>query len=305
MERFRHERVVADLEPRCWRGSGHSGADARCGASATADAGASQRNPRLLPLRFHGELLRRSAGRPRCSAMPGTQHRQALAGLQNGRQRGNAGARRACGRCSAARKIRTLVAAGCCAGRGCAIQTGRATCGNKAGRAEDQTPRQAGSVVKNHSRASAYRIADRGYPAVLPFRFHGALPRRDAGRQGRTALPAAQCRPLVSWLQSGGGSNDAAPSRSRAIACCRGRTGSATGHTGRRTAACALVHHAAKTPGHRRHLPRRRSKTVCRRPARRRTHSQMSWRERSETYPAMLRRSRSGQCEVSRSAVPA
>ncbi len=85
-----------------FHGNGHQGYSSGCGGSsaahrarrtrAAAFTGSDRGDPRLLPLRFHGELLGRNARRQGRAGMPQAQPRQSFGILQNGGERDYTGA---------------------------------------------------------------------------------------------------------------------------------------------------------------------------------------------------------------------
>lgn len=160
-------------------------AGVRPAAEPRADFG----HPRILSLRFHGAMRRRSTGRQGRARVSQAQCRTSVAVLQGGarccwpaadRERGagtgRAGASPGCG--GGASSFRT----GCAASGRCGA-AGRSPAGSCRGR--------------NQKTAIT---ASRCGPRRLPLRLRRALPGRKAGRLCGAALPASQRRGAVSAM---------------------------------------------------------------------------------------------------------
>ncbi len=168
----------------------------RAGASAAAFGGADQRDPRKLPLRLHGGLLGRPAGRRGGPGMPQAKPRQAVGPVQNRRERDHARAarcRRAGGRCTCGTAPVRSIASRPGAGR--QAQAGR--------EAQPRTTAPGGSCAGDRTaQGAAVHYAGKTHRDIgdLPCR-RGAIMQRHTGNRPRPArLPGGKSGEPVAEL---------------------------------------------------------------------------------------------------------
>ena len=205
---------------------------------ATAESGSDQRDPRVVPVGFHGELLRRAARRRRGAGLPEAAHGPALCALPDRGERRHAQEPGAC-RCRAARACRSAAARGRRAPRARRIDRARAdhaplrghcspaTAGAKSGfgaaaaktargaaghscAREDRRHRTVGAagttgiatnLAWTDSAAAAARTVDD--PAGLRGGTAGLLRECAGGRRPRRRLPRRQWRVVVGGMPAG------------------------------------------------------------------------------------------------------
>ena len=201
----------------------------------TAESGPDQCDPRVVPVGFHGELLRRTARRRRGAGLPEAAHGPALCALPDRGERRHAQEPGAC-RCRAsrptagrgrraprARRIdraradhtplrgrRSLATAGAKSGFGAAAaKTARGAAGHSCAR-EDRRHRTAGAagttgiatnLARTDSAAAAARPVDD--PAGLRGGTAGLLRDRAGGRRPHRRLPRRQWRVVVGGMPAG------------------------------------------------------------------------------------------------------